>query len=346
MRTIKGLHFFNKGGILLSKKIGYYRANTNIALIKYWGKRNKELFLPMTSSLSLTLDAFYTDTKVTVDSNLSQDYFTLDGVAQSYSDTQKVSKFVDLFRKLAGSQEHVYIESVNHVPTAAGLASSASAYSALACALNQAFNLNLDQRTLSTLARQGSGSASRSLFGGFVEWHKGEGDNSDSSYAEQIADADWDIAMLVIVINDQKKKISSRVGMEHTIQTSPFFALWPQEVEKDLALIKQAIKDKDFKTLGEVTEHNAMKMHATTIAANPSLTYWAPASITALHAVQSLREDLGFECYATMDAGPNVKVLCRKSEIDALSKQLLTHFKPDQLIKAYPGEAPRPLPID
>lgn len=325
----------------------FYRAHTNIALIKYWGKRHQQLILPMTNSLSLTLDAFYTDTKVTLSKEFAFDRFSLNGQIQPLDEQTKISKFIQLFRYLANDDTSVHIESVNHVPTAAGLASSASAYAALACALNDAFQLNLDAKTLSTLARQGSGSASRSLFGGFVEWHKGDGTLSESSYAEPIDDAsDWDIAMLVVVLNHQTKKISSRLGMEQTIQTSPFYALWPQEVEKDLALIKEAIKNKDFNTLGMVAEHNAMKMHATTIAANPSFTYWAPQSIEVIQYVQTLRHDLGFECYITMDAGPNVKIICRKSDIDLLEKQLLSIVHRDQLIKAFPGPAPYALPID
>lgn len=129
------------------------------------------------------------------------------------------------------------------------------------------------------------------------------------------------------------------------MKTSPFYQMWPEEVEKDLSKIKTAITKRDFNSLGLITEHNAMKMHATTIAANPSFTYWAPDSIKALQYVQQLREEIGFECYATMDAGPNVKVLCRKSEIDALEKQLLSLFKPEQLIQAFPGPAPYALNI-
>ncbi|MBF6626702.1 diphosphomevalonate decarboxylase [Aerococcaceae bacterium zg-BR9] len=325
---------------------GFFRAHTNIALIKYWGKRNTELFLPMTSSLSLTLDAFYTDTKVTLKPDELLDTFFLDGQIQSEEATKNVTQFVDRFRALSGQSAAVQVESWNHVPTAAGLASSASAYAALACACNQAFGLNLDAKALSILARQGSGSASRSLFGGFVEWHKGDGDISESSYAEQIDAANWDIGMLVIVINRKAKKISSRIGMEQTMETSPFYALWPQEVERDLHDIKQAIQAQDIDSVGQIAEHNAMKMHATTLAANPSFTYWEPDSLRAIQIIQTMREDLGFQCYITMDAGPNVKVLCPASQLDALRGQLLSHFAAEQLITALPGPAPYVLPLN
>ncbi|WP_124058704.1 diphosphomevalonate decarboxylase [Vaginisenegalia massiliensis] len=318
---------------------GHYRAHTNIALIKYWGKRDARLFLPLTSSLSLTLDAFYTDTKVSFDPELSQDQFILDGQLQSDSAHETVSRFVDLFRQEAGVQTRVLIESTNHVPTAAGLASSASAYAALSCACNQALGLNLSNQTLSTFARQGSGSASRSLFGGFVLWHKGHDFDSASSYAEMINPADWDIAMLAVVVNAGSKKIPSRQGMQHTIATSPYHALWPQEVERDLAAIIPAIQAHDLDTVGQIAEHNAMKMHASMLAANPSFTYFEPGSLLAMDLVRQLRQQ-GLSAYFTMDAGPNVKVICRQSQLDSILKVFKQHFAESALIVAKPGPAP------
>ena len=319
-----------------------YRAHTNIALIKYWGKRNKELFLPVTSSLSLTLDQFYTDTALSWNGQTPTDTFTLNGQVQDANAVQKVSRFIDMFRESSGINHSVHINSVNHVPTAAGLASSASAFAALAGACNLALDLQLDAQTLSTYARQGSGSASRSLLGGFVEWHKGEGDESASSYAEAFDDADWDLAMVFVIINRNAKKIDSRLGMEHTNQTSPFYALWPQEVEKDLAMIKPAIKAHDLDTVGQIAEHNAMKMHAMTIAAKPSFTYWEPASIEAMTIVRELREQ-GIPAYITMDAGPNVKVLCRASQAETIKAAFAPRFGADQVVIAKPGPAAHPL---
>lgn len=315
-----------------------YRAHTNIALIKYWGKRHKELFLPVTSSLSLTLDQFYTDTSLSWNNSTQGDTFTLNGQVQDANAVQTISRFIDMFRELSGIQQAVHVESINHVPTAAGLASSASAYAALAASSNDLFQTQLSLQALSTYARQGSGSASRSLFGGFVLWNKGQGDDSDSSYAEQVDDANWDIGMLVVVINSKEKKISSRVGMEHTIQTSPFYALWPETVEADLKQILPAIQDRDFQTIGEIAEHNAMKMHATVIASKPSMNYWEPDSLTAMNIVRELRES-GIDCYFTMDAGPNVKVLCRLSQADLIKEAFKPAFSDDQLIITGPGRA-------
>ncbi|EFR30505.1 diphosphomevalonate decarboxylase [Eremococcus coleocola] len=315
------------------------RAHTNIALVKYWGKRNKNLFLPVTSSLSLTLDAFYTETEVLFDPSLKEDSFTLDGQVQTGQSLAKVSNFVDLFRRDFNMSLPVQITSRNHVPTAAGLASSASAFAALAAASNQALGLGLSPEEVSVYARQGSGSASRSLFGGFALWHKGQGDDSASSYAQQIDPADWDIAMLVVLVNPGPKKISSRQGMEHTMQSSPFYALWPEEVAKDLSAMEDAIKDRNIDQIGIIAEHNAMKMHATMIASNPSFTYWQAQSLLAMERVRQLRQ-AGYSAYFTMDAGPNVKVICPYSQVEAIRQALLDDFAEDHLVISRPGPAP------
>ena len=159
----------------------YARAHTNIALIKYWGKANKQLMLPATSSISLTLNDFYTDTAVTFDPELNQDQLTLNHQMQSPT---AVSRFLDHVRHLAQIDTRARVTSLNHVPTAAGLASSASAFAALALAASRAAGLNLTPTALSRLARRGSGSATRSIFGGAVIWHRGSDDQS--SFAEPL----------------------------------------------------------------------------------------------------------------------------------------------------------------
>lgn len=316
-----------------------YRAHTNIALIKYWGKRNEDLFLPVTSSLSLTLEAFYTDTEVVFSEEFTQDTFYLNGKLQDKEETAKVSRFVNFFRDLADCSLYVRVRSVNHVPTAAGLASSASAYAALASACNVALNLNLSPTELSTYARQGSGSATRSLFGGFTLWHKGKGDISETSYAEKVDDADWDIAMLALVVNDQEKAISSREGMKHTLETSPFYALWAEEVAQDLEQMLTAIHRQDINAVGEIAEHNAMKMHATMLAANPSFNYFEADTLKAVRAVHALRQ-AGYSAYYTMDAGPNVKIICKASELEAIQDILAKDFSNQQMVASIPGPAP------
>lgn len=316
------------------------RAHTNIALIKYWGKRDEEYFLPTNSSLSLTLEKLFTDTRVTFSEEFEADAFTLNGVLQGEAETAKISRFLDLFRKEANLTLRAKVESYNHVPTAAGLASSASAFAALAGAANIATGLNLDAQTLSTYARRGSGSATRSIYGGFVEWNKGT--SSADSHAIEIDDADWDIGMVIVAVNRTAKKISSRVGMKHTVETSPFYPAWVETAETDIQAIKAAIKEKDFQKVGEITEHSAMKMHATMLSSNPPISYFEPASIQAIQCVQSLREQ-GIPSYVTMDAGPNVKVLCRLSEAEKVKEALLEHFEEEQLIITGPGKGIRTL---
>lgn len=317
--------------------LGIARAHTNIALIKYWGKKDKSLFLPMNSSLSLTLDAFYTDTKVTFDETLTHDSFTLNNIEQ---DPTAISNFLNLFRPLMNKPMHAKVESLNFVPTAAGLASSASAFAALAGAVNQASGLNMDLQTLSTFARRGSGSATRSIYGGFVEWQKGT--SNEDSFAVQIDDASWNIGMVIIVVNGKKKSISSRAGMEQTVQTSPFYSSWVESAAIDLDNIKQAIVNKDFKTLGEITEFNGMKMHGTMLASNPPFCYFEPESIVAQQQVRLLR-DKGIPAYMTMDAGPNVKILCRESDMINIKEQLETIFPPQQIILSRVGKGLRQL---
>ncbi|HFI0213400.1 TPA: diphosphomevalonate decarboxylase [Streptococcus suis] len=321
----------------MTKQTGIARAHTNIALIKYWGKRDKELFLPMNSSLSLTLDAFYTDTKVVFDPELTADEFYLNGILQKEKEMLKISRFLDLFCEYIGERAFARVESLNFVPTAAGLASSASAFAALALATATALDLDLSPATLSTLARRGSGSSTRSLFGGFVEWDMGTG--SEDSMAHPIDDADWDIAMVVLAVNTGPKKIASREGMDHTVATSPFYAAWVETAKQDLVDIKEAIASRDFEKLGQITEHNGMKMHATTLSANPPFTYWSADSLMAQEVVRQIRETSGLSAYMTMDAGPNVKVLCRASQMDELVAELAKVFPREKIITSKPGPA-------
>lgn len=304
------------------------KANANIALIKYWGKRDEELFLPYTSSLSLTLDALYTETEVSfVDSE--NDIFYLDDEIQGKKETEKISKFIDIFRKKSAIDRRVLVNSYNHVPTAAGLASSASGYAALAASLNKLFELNLDKKELSIITRKGSGSATRSLYGGIVEWHKGNSD--ETSYAEKVDDGDFDLAMIIIVVNSNKKEVSSREAMKITVSTSPLYEAYVEDSALDLIEIKKAIENKDIKKIGEISEHNAMKMHSTILSSNPPMLYFEGDSLIAINKIKELREK-GYDVYYTMDAGPNVKIVTRKTQAESIKKELLEIFDESKII--------------
>lgn len=315
---------------------GSAKAHTNIALIKYWGKADEDLIIPMNNSLSLTLDAFYTETTVTFSEELTTDIFYLDDVLQDEAGTTKISRFLDLVRKKADCPLFAEVKSYNHVPTAAGLASSASGLAALAAACNQALQLNLSDKDLSRLARRGSGSACRSIFPGFVEWQKGTSD--ETSFAEPVPSSGWEdeLAMIFILINDQEKDVSSRDGMRRTVETSAFYPGWLQTTPQDLASAKIAIHAQDFNKLGAITENNALKMHGTTLAAVPPFTYWSPDSLKAMNAVKKIRAT-GLACYFTMDAGPNVKVLCQKKDVAKIEAELTNYFEKEQLITAFSG---------
>lgn len=312
-------------------KSGKARAHTNIALIKYWGKADEDLILPMNNSLSVSLERFYTETKVTFSESYTEDTLVLNGETVNAAESKKITRFIDMLRAKTNTTLYSYIESENFVPTAAGLASSASAYAALASACNEALQLGWSDKELSRLARRGSGSASRSIFGGFVEWEKGYDDTTSYSFP---IDADrWedDLAMIFVVINNKSKKVSSRAGMSLTRDTSRFYQYWLDHVDEDIAAVKEAISRKDFKGLGEVIEANGLRMHATNLGAQPPFTYLVPESYQAMEVVHQCRE-LGYPCYFTMDAGPNVKILVEKHNQAHVIEQLHQHFEPHQII--------------
>lgn len=265
------------------------RAHTNIALIKYWGKKDANLIIPQNSSLSLTLDHFYTDTTVTFSETLTRDQIIFNGQEADEQTQTKMSQFLDLIRQQAGRSAFASVETTNHVPNAAGLASSASGYAALAAAGSRAAGLDLNRRDLSRLARRGSGSATRSIYGGFVEWQRGT--NDQDSYAIPVQEEiDWDIQMIAIVLNDRQKRVASRAGMASVVATSPYYPSWVETAQADLPKMKDAIVKKDINLVGQLAEKSAMQMHATTLSAVPPFTYFEPETLQAIEVVERLRQ--------------------------------------------------------
>lgn len=307
-------------------------AHTNIALIKYWGKADEKLRLPYTDSLSLTLNDFYTETSVRIN---SVDELWLDDEFINSKKSKRVFEFLDYFRTKYNIKENFLIKSYNHVPTSAGLASSSSAFAALAAALIKLMELNSSVEEISKLARVGSGSACRSIEGGFVQWHAGYDDNS--SYAEQVNDGqNTDISLISVILNETPKKISSTEGMLRTKLTSPFYSEWSNVVKNDLADMKKAIDKNDFSKIGEIAEHNAMTMHALTLSSQPSFTYFEPQTLMVINYIQELRNS-GILVYFTIDAGPNVKVLCQKDNVELINKKLKNKFNDIKTIVTKPG---------
>lgn len=294
-------------------------AHTNIALVKYWGKRRGDdagLNLPAVGSLSLTLDRFGTQTTVALHDD-DADTFALDGHEVGPDEALKVTRFLERVRLLAARREKAKVTSTNHVPTAAGLASSASAFAALALASTRAYGLDLDDRALSALARQGSGSAARSIFGGFVLLHRGTRDDGHDCFAQPLSTL-MPVRLVVVRTGTGKKETGSTDGMEHTASTSPYFKAWVDTHAEDLSAAQAALAAGDLPRLGEVMEHSTLKMHATTLAARPGFFYFQPTTIAVLLAVRALRAS-GTGAWATMDAGPHVKILCAPADAAAVA---------------------------
>lgn len=311
------------------------RAHTNIALVKYWGKRDQRLMLPQTDSLSLTLDHFYTDTTVTADGNRPSDVVTINGQPVDNKNAAKLTSFLDIVRDWAKTDTRFVVNSTNHVPTSAGLASSASAFAALAMAASREAGLQLSRRDLSRLARRGSGSATRSIYGGLVEWHRGTDDAT--SYAEPILEkVDFGLEMLAIVIDTQQKKVSSRQGMQSCVATSPYYPAWRQVVAADMVAMKRAIAQRDINQIGAIAQENALRMHALTLSANPGYTYFEEETIRALRQLDKLKA-AGLPCYYTMDAGPNFKVIYDATHRQELLDALTPVFGSHRLVVAKPG---------
>ncbi|WP_260852574.1 diphosphomevalonate decarboxylase [Curtobacterium pusillum] len=296
-------------------------AHPNIALVKYWGKADASLALPATGSVSMGLDVFPTTTTVTVDGGSgdgleARDAFTLNGRVVEDAALVRVREFLDLVRDLAGSDARASVVSENTVPTGAGLASSASGFAALATAASAAFGLDLSPRDLSRLARRGSGSATRSIPGGVAVWHAGD---DQGSYAEPIPAPP--MAMVVVTIDAGPKPIGSREAMRRTIATSPFYPAWVTSTTETVGDMLDACAAGDFTRIGEITESNALRMHATIEGAFPPIRYLNARSVAVFDAVAELRT-AGVEAYATADAGPNVVVLTKPEDRGAVASAL------------------------
>ncbi len=298
------------------KERGTAFAPSNIALCKYWGKRDAALNLPINSSLSISLGHLGTRTELRV---CDEDVVYLNGQLQSLDAdfAQRISVFLDLFRPALGTV-HFEVRTENNIPTAAGLASSASGFAALVMALDDLAGWGLDKKELSMLARLGSGSASRSVFDGFVQWHAGDKPDGTDSFAEKLP-IEWpEFRIGILELSTAKKPIGSRDGMNRTVETSELYKSWPKQAAANLETLRTAIENHDFPSLGETAECNALSMHATMMAAWPPLIYLQPETIEQIHKVQRVRSE-GLEVFLTMDAGPNIKLLFLEENETAVS---------------------------
>jgi diphosphomevalonate decarboxylase len=283
-------------------------APANIALCKYWGKRDPELNLPVNSSLSISLGKLGTHTAVTFARHADRIY--LNGKPAPKGFAERVSLYLDLFRS---EGQFFEVRTKNNIPTAAGLASSASGFAALVKALDQLMGWGFNPRELSMLARLGSGSASRSLYDGFAVWHAGQRADGMDSYAEPI-ELEWPALRIgILEVSRARKKTGSTVGMTRTVETSELYESWPAQAQCDFDELRTAITAQDFPLLGKTAENNALAMHAVMLAAWPPLCYWKPKTVSLMQKVWSAREK-GIELYFTIDAGPNLKLLFLQKE--------------------------------
>ena len=306
------------------------KSYANIAIVKYWGKKDAKKMIPATSSISLTLNDMFTETemefisdediKISVEKEMKNgdykdkfsnmtDLFYLNGELQDSVHTEKISKVVDLFRE--NRSQKVKISTTNNMPTAAGLSSSSSGLSAVIKACNELFGKNYTQSELAQISKFGSGSSSRSFLGPIAAWDKDTGEIYEVR-------TDLKLAMIVLVLNENKKEISSRNGMELCAKTSTYFDEWVKQSEIDFVNMKKYLAENNFEKVGILTEENALRMHKTTETANPPFTYFNEKTYEAMDFVKNLRNN-GEKCYFTMDAGPNVKVLCLEEDLEKLA---------------------------
>ncbi len=310
-------------------------ACANIALVKYWGKRDSDLNLPAAGSLSLTLDVLKTVTEVTPSSG-STDTLVLDGEPQSGRALARVSRFADLVRARTGVQTRLDIRSRNMFPTAAGLASSASAFAALAVGVARALGLSATPAELSALARQGSGSAARSIFGGFVRMHAGRAADGTDAVAEPLADIELPLHAVIAVAAAGPKSIGSTDGMELTRDTSPFYDAWIAQVDVDLAACQDALRSRDLERLATIVEGNCLAMHANAMAARPGIIYFRPATLWAIERVRELRRT-GVPVFFTIDAGPHVVAFTPPAHEATVQAALTGHPDVARVLTSPPG---------
>ena len=324
-------------------------ANTNIALVKYWGKNDETFNLPAVPSLSLTLAGLRTRTEVCFEAGLDRDRLLLNDVEVTGEPLAKVSRHLDRVMRELGISTRISarVRTDNNFPTAAGLASSASAFAALsvaaAGALQPGFVLDDGTRSrLAVLARQGSGSAARSLFGGLVVLGTGTPGQRESARATQVlGENDWPELRLVIgVASEAAKDTASTDGMRHTAASSPYFAPFVAAAPSDLRQALDAVRARDLEALGLVAERSALRMHASAMAADPAVVYLRGATVEGLHALRALRRR-GVAAFFTCDAGPHPKALTTVRDADAVAAALAAVPGVLRTIIAAPGQGAR-----
>jgi diphosphomevalonate decarboxylase len=322
-------------------------ATPNIALVKYWGKRDEKLILPMNSSISITMgEEFTTKTSIMFTDRIDEDIFYINGERQDLSNKDVKERFdiINIMRNMAGTEDRVIVVSENSFPTAAGLASSASGIAAMVFAANSALGLNLDAKSMSVIARQGSGSSCRSLAGGFVKWEKGLNDDGTDSHIRQIATPEhWpELVDIVAIVSSSRKKVSSRAGMKQTMETSALYNVRPEYAENSCVELERATASKDFEKLGMITMRESNNLHAVMLDTYPPIFYLNDISKEIIYAIDELNRNSGRIIAAyTFDAGPNAQIITLDKHKAEVEKVLSGISGIEKLYATKPGSGPR-----
>ncbi len=316
---------------------GQAKAHTNIALAKYWGKSDLLLNLPAVPSISLTLDSLFTETRVQFVQGLRSDVVRLDGKAARGKERDRMVRVLNRVRKDHRLELFAVVESTNHVPTAAGLASSASGFAALAAASVCAAGGTIRPRQISRLARWSSASAARSVYGGFVQLNAGQ-PGDDALCAKPLhGPGFWDVCLVVAKTTQARKKVGSTEGMERSRKTSPYYAPWVNSAGRWTRAIRSGIRNRDLAVVGEAMEQSTMAFHACTLTSEPWFSYWNGTTLDVLSKIRDLRDVRGVGVYATMDAGPHVKALCLRRDAKTIQRVLARVPGVESTLVAGPG---------
>jgi len=323
-------------------KITKAYANANIALVKYWGKSDSASNIPAVPSLSMTLDGIGTTVTLSSSSanahSLKREKIFVEGPA-----LLRLSSFLEIIRFRLPFDGFIDISTESNVPYGAGLASSAAFFAALVQALNNFYAFNLDAQELSKLARLGSGSAARSMMGGFVALPGGLISDDEAYAFSLVPKSSLKLAMIIGIVNTKTKAISSRDAMILTQQTSPYYPSWLETAQADFDGALKALHDGSLPALGSIMEHSALKMHASMWTAKPAINYFLPATLSLMNLIINLREEHGPIAYFTMDAGPNVKILCEEDKLDLITNILIKSKLCEEIRMSYPGPGPQVL---
>jgi len=293
-------------------------APSNIAFIKYWGKKDEVLRLPENGSISMNLSGLETTTTVEFNSSFQEDSIEINGVTES-NEGNRAIKHLDRVRALVKSIEKAKVVTKNNFPTGTGLSSSASGFAALTVAATKAVGLTLSEKELSILARQGSGSACRSIPNGITEWLDGE--TGDTSYAVSLYPPEyWDLCDIVAVVSVGRKDVATSSGMK-LAQKSLFFETRRLHMKEKITLCKKFLAEKNFQAFGELIEAEALELHAIMLTSTPSLIYWTPGTLRIMKLCKAWRSE-GIPVYFTINTGQDIHLICEKPTVEILKKKL------------------------